>query len=299
MMKQTMLLLLSLAALSVVPPDLVVYRVAPHATDPAIERFDDPHYVVFERGVPASADLLVFMSGSGGRPEGTSDFLHVAAGQGYRVVSLAYNDLPAVVAICTRDPDPSCSGDVRQKRIFGDNVTRKIDDKPAESIVNRLVKLLKTLDRDHPSEGWGGYLTDDGPRWERIAVAGHSQGAGMAAYIAQRRSVARVILFSSPWDSFGPGRLAPWVLKGSGATPPERWFGAYHKKENTAALIDEAYRALHVPRQNVRVFTLAPSRMTGPNPYHLSMVGNGTTPRAPDGSPAYAGDWRFLTGTSR
>lgn len=281
------------------PPNLVTYRVAPRATDSAIERFDDPHYVVFERGSPASADLLVFMSGSGGHPEGASDFLRVAAGQGYRVVSLAYNDVPAVVAICTRDPDPGCSGDVRQKRIFGDNVTSKIDDRPAESIVNRLVKLLSTLDRDHPSEGWGGYLTSDGPRWDRIAVAGHSQGAGMAAYMAQRKSVARAILFSSPWDSFGRGHLAPWVLKGSGVTPPERWFGAYHKKENTSDLIAEAYRALRIPQEHVRVFTLPPARMMGPNPYHLSMVGNGATPRAPDGSPAYASDWRFLTGASR
>jgi pimeloyl-ACP methyl ester carboxylesterase len=279
--------------------DLVAYRVIPSATDSAIKRYDEPHYVVFERGAAPSADLLVFMSGSGGRPENASDFLHVAAGQGYRVVSLAYNDLPAVVAICTRDPDPACSGDVRQKRIFGDNVTRKIDDTPAESIVNRLVKLLRTLDHDHPSEGWGGYLADDGPRWDRIAVAGHSQGAGMAAYIAQRRSVARVILFSSPWDNSGRGLLASWVLKGSGATPPERWFGAYHKKENTANLIAEAYRALHVPQQNIRVFTLPPARMVGDNPYHLRMVGNGATPRAPDGSPAYASEWRFLTGTSR
>jgi pimeloyl-ACP methyl ester carboxylesterase len=288
------------ALMAVAPPaNLVTYRVVPHTTDGAIQRFDAPHYVVFERDTPASADLLVFMSGSGGQPEGASEFLNVAAGQGYRVVSLAYDDLPAVVAICTRDPDPACSGDVRQKRIFGDNVTAKIDDTPAESIVNRLVKLLRTLDRDHPSEGWGGYLDGDGPRWDRIAVAGHSQGAGMAAYIAQRRSVARAILFSSPWDSFGRGRLAPWVLKGSGATPPERWFGAYHKRENTADLIADAYRALRIPPEHVRVFTLAPSRMMGANPYHLSMVGNAATPRSADGSPAYASDWRFLTGTSR
>ena len=300
MCKQMTLLLLSLAALGAGPAgDLVTYRVAPHATDPAIKRFDEPNYIVFNRGTAPTADLLVFMSGSGGHPEGTSDFLEFAAGRGYRVVSLAYNDLPAVVAICTQDPDPSCSADVRQKRIFGNNVTRKVDDTPAESIVNRLVKLLQTLDRDHPSEGWRGYLTDDGPRWDRIAVAGHSQGAGMAAYIAQRQRVARVILFSSPWDSFGHGRLAPWVLKGSGATPQERWFGAYHKNENTAGLIADAYMALHVPQQNIRVFTLAPFRMMGPNPYHLSMVGNGTTPRATDGTPAYADDWRFLIGPSR
>lgn len=301
MIRQTMLLFMALAGFSAAPRvDLVIYRVTPAATDPAIQRFNEPHYVVFERGVPASADLLVFMSGSGGRPEGASDFLAVGAHQGYRVISLAYNDLPAVVAICTRDPDPSCSGDVRQKRIFGDNVTRKIDDRPAESIVNRLVKLLRTLDRDHPSEGWGGYLTGDEPRWDRIAVTGHSQGAGMAAYLAQRRPVARVILFSSPWDSFGPRRhLAPWVLKGSGVTPAERWFGAYHRQENTADLIAEAYRALHVPDAHVRVFTRAPAQIIGPNPYHLSMLGNGTTPRAPDGTPANADDWRFLVGTSR
>ena len=180
MCKQMTLLLLSLAALIAGPAgDLVTYRVAPHATDPAIKRFDEPNYLGFNRDAAATADLLVFMSGSGGHPEGTSDFLEFAAGRGYRVVSLAYNDLPAVVAICTQDPDPSCSADVRQKRIFGNNVTRKVDDTPAESIVNRLVKLLQTLDRDHPSEGWRGYLTDDGPRWDRIAVAGHSQGAGM------------------------------------------------------------------------------------------------------------------------
>lgn len=295
------ILLLALAALSAAPPvDLVIYRVVPNATDPAIQRFNDPHYVAFERGVPTSADLLVFMSGSGGRPEGASDFLAVAAHQGYRVISLAYNDLPAVVAVCTRDPDPFCSGNFRQKRIFGDNALRQIDDKPAESIVNRLVKLLRVLDRDHPDEGWGGYLTNDEPRWDRIVVTGHSQGAGMAAYIAQRRTVARVILFSSPWDSFGRDRrLAPWVMNGSGVTPSERWFGAYHKKENTAALIAEAYYALQVPKANIRVFTRAPSRMVGPNPYHLSMLGNGTTARNQDGSAAYADDWRFLIGTSR
>ena len=294
-------LIVSVALLSAAAPaDLVIYRVAPAATDSAIERFNDPHYVVFERGAPESADLLVFMSGSGGRPDGASDFLAVAARQGYRVISLAYNDLPAVVAICTPDPDPSCSGDVRQKRNFGDNVTRKIDDRPAESIVNRLVKLLRALDRDHASEGWGGYLAGDEPRWDRIAVAGHSQGAGMAAYLAQLRPVERVILFSSPWDSFGRRRqLAPWVLKGSGVTPSKRWFGAYHRKENTADLIAEAYRALHVPDAHVRVFTREPARMVGPNPYHLSMVGNGTMPRAPDGTPANADDWRFLVGTSR
>ncbi len=279
--------------------DLVTYRVVPHTTDAAIERFNEPHYVVFDRGAAASATLLVFMSGTGGQPAGASDFLRIAAEQGYRVVSLAYNDEPAVVGVCPRDPDPACSEQVRQRRIFGDPVTRRIDDTPAESIVNRLTKLLAALDRDHPSEGWGQYLDAGAPKWDRIAVSGHSQGAGMAAYIAQRKRVARVILFSSPWDFFGRDRrLAPWVLTGPGATPPDAWFGAYHKKENTADLLGESYKALRIPRSHIRVLTLEPARTVGQNPYHLSVLGNNTTPRDKDGTPLYAADWRFLLGSS-
>lgn len=287
--------LVSLAA-----DDLVTYRVTPHDTDPAITRFDNPHYIAFDRNAPASADLLLFMTGTGGNPASVSDLMAVAAAQGYRALSLAYNDAPAVVAICPQDPDPACSARVRQKRIFGDDVTPRIDDTPAESIVNRLTKLLVTLSADRPSEGWDQYIDAGAPRWDRIAVAGHSQGAGMAAYLAQRKRVARVILFSSPWDFYGRQRqLAPWILAGSGATPADRWFGAYHKKENTASMIAEAYRALKVPDTHVRVFTLEPPRLVGQNPYHLSVVVNGVTPREPEGTPSYAAAWRFLLGPTR
>ena len=46
---------------------------------------------------------------------------------------------------------------------------------------------------------------------------------GMAAYLAKEHSVARAVLFSSPWDSYG-GKggqlpaLAPWFVTSS-ATP--------------------------------------------------------------------------------
>jgi len=293
---------LSLAAPPAFPAadSIVTYRVRPQETDPDLRRFNNPHYVVFDRTGARSADLLLFMTGTGADPGSVTDFLIVAAAQGYRAVSLAYNDVPAVIAVCPQDPDPQCSAKVRQKRIFGDDVTRRVDDTPAESIANRLVKLLIRLDRDHPSEGWSDYLDGGAPRWQRIAVGGHSQGAGMAAFIAQRKPVARVILFSSPWDFDGRERqLAPWVLAGPGATPAGLWFAAYHKKERTAALIASAYKALRIPAANIRVFTLEPGRFAGDNPYHLSVVGNGTTPRSGSGLPSYADDWRFLLGSSQ
>jgi hypothetical protein len=63
-----------------------------------------------------------------------------------------------------------------------------------------LTRLLQALARDHPTEGWDQYLTNGTPNWPKIALTGQSQGAGMAAYIAKRVKLARVILSSSPWD---------------------------------------------------------------------------------------------------
>lgn len=276
---------------------LVTYRITPSAVDSTVRRFDEPHYVVFDRAAKADAPLLVFLPGTGGRPQNTSDFATIAARQGYRVIGLEYVDEPAVAQICPRDPDPNCSEKVRRKRLYGDDVTSLIDDRREESIVARLTKLLAALGRDHPTDGWSQYLKDGRPDWPHIAVSGLSQGAGMAAYIAQRTEVARVVLFSSPWDNYGPRHtLAPWVTRGRGATPADRWYGAYHRKENTADIIAHAYSALGIPRSHVHQLTLEPAAAKSANPYHPSVVGNGATPRAPDGTPAYAAEWRAMLG---
>jgi dienelactone hydrolase len=279
---------------------LVRYRIQPSAVDSHVSRFDEPHYVVFDPAGPADAPLLVFLPGTGGRPSNTTDFADLAARQGYRVIGLQYVDTPAVEQVCPRDPDPNCAEHVRRKRIYGDNPTSLINDRPEESIVYRLTKLLEALDARHPNEGWGRYLVKGEPDWTRIAVSGLSQGAGMAAFIAQHTLVARAILFSSPWDNSVRTRsLAPWISRGHGATPSERWFGAYHRDENTANLIARAYSMLGIPTDHIHVFTLPPARSSGPNPNHASVVGNFVTPRLPDGSPAYLEEWRAMLGDMR
>ncbi|MEP6621250.1 MAG: hypothetical protein ABJE47_18130 [bacterium] len=276
---------------------LVSYRVTPSAVDPAQRRFDEAHYVVFDPAVRPDAPLLVFMPGTGGRPLNTSEFADVAARQGYRVIGLEYVDTPAVAQVCPRDPAPACSEQVRAKRIFGDNVTSRIDDRPEESIAARLVALLSYLDRQHPAEQWGQYVKAGQPDWSRMALSGLSQGAGMAAFIAQKTPVARVVLFSSPWDNYGPRQtLAPWVTRGAGATPADRWYAAYHARENTADVIARAYAALGIPSAHVHVFTLEPANTRGANPYHPSGVANGGTPRKADGTPAYLDEWRAMLG---
>ena len=197
--------------------------------------------------------------------------------------------------VCPNSPDPDCSGKFRDKRIFGANVTNVITDTPEESIQTRLVKLLQFLDAQHPEQGWGTYLKNGEPNWDRMVVSGLSQGAGMAAYIAKVKRVERVVLFSSPWDttvaSTGitkTARPAPWLYKSS-ATPLEHWFAEYNTRENTVNLIMPAYQALQIPADQIHLFSLdipANINFNSTNPYHLSTVK----------LPGYIPQWRQMFG---
>jgi hypothetical protein len=274
----------------------VVRCIRPSDTDPAIKRYDRVDYVLFNQTTGPGANLLVFLPGTGGQPPGPIAFLHAAADAGYRVISLDYNDEPAVAVYCPPKP-PACSGNFRRMRVYGDGISLApaIDNTSAESIVNRLVKLLAYLDRQDPQQKWGNYLENGAPTWDRIALAGQSQGAGMAAYIAKEHVLARVILFSSPWDfvqSGGRNRvLAPWIAM-PGKTPPERWFGGYHARENEAALLAQSYPALRIPPGNIRIFKrdLPTTQLNGKdaNPFHGEGLMN----------PAYAEERSFFLGRS-
>jgi hypothetical protein len=235
---------------------------------------------------------VVFLTGTNGKPRGNVPFLRVIAEQGYRVIGLEYDDAPAVSRVCPDDPDPACSEAFRRMRVSGEGDSRTVANPPAEGIVARLTSALRGLDRGYPSDGWGLYLAGGQPAWSRIVVAGLSQGAGMAAFIAKRQAVARVVLFSSPWDVTGPDhRPAPWLFAPS-ATPADRWYAEYHKRENTAALILRAYAALKIPPDHIRVFDRdIPSDLrlgNAPNPFHVSTIRD----------PGYAPEWREMFGTA-
>jgi predicted esterase len=267
---------------------LIEHQIPPSLADPAVKQYDEPSIAVTGRTAP-DAPLVVFLPGTGGRPAFTTNLVGVIAAQGFPVISLEYDDTPAVAQVCPRDPDPDCAAAFREMRIDGTGTSRSVSNPPAEAIVPRLVAALRTLQSAAPNEGWDRYLEEGRPRWDRIIVSGLSQGAGMAAYIAKQHKVRRVVLFSSPWDFTGRDRHpAPW-LSTPGATPPERWQAEYHRREMTAGLIAAAYAALRIPPANIRIFDLdlpAAARPDDPNPYH------GITIR----DSRYAPQWRAMYG---
>lgn len=252
----------------------IVREIRPSQTDPRIQNFDFDHLVIVNSGTRLDVPLVIFLPGTHGRPANATGLLRVVASQGYRVIGLEYADAVAATKACLLDSPYDCYERFRRQEVFG-RAAAQADDDP-NAIEPRLVHLLEYLNQRYPAEGWDSYLTVGRPAWSRIVVSGFSQGAGMAAYIAKRELVARVVLFSSPWDSnHGSGAPAPWLSRPS-ATPPESWFAEYHMHEETAAKIVRAYAALRIPRDHILIFNKslpADLHVSGSdNPFHISTI---------------------------
>ena len=286
-------------------PDRVVHYVRPAEADPNVQHYLRDNIALFRRDlVTDRSPLVVYLPGTFGAPDRAKMLLGTIAGQGYRVLGLMYDNVPSTGPTCHRNPDPTCASRFRARRAFAEPVTTDNDDPPNETVVARLAATLRYLDARYPGERWGSYLDATGqPIWQRIVVAGHSQGAGIAAFIAKRFAVARVVLLSSPWDHYhaivdGQDRsvLSPWLRQQS-ATPPDRWYGLFHASEPNARRILLAFQALRVPPSHIRVLKLpARSAAKDNSAFHGSVSSDYTTPLDAKGIPAYRDDWRFVFG---
>lgn len=244
--------------------------IRPSTTDAAIQDFDDPHWVYVNRDIVVKHDaqlpadrheLLLWIPGTrspnapdpkpGQVPRAAShEFCRLAATLGYHVIALSYPNTISAAA-CRNEPEPGAFEEFRMAIIQG-GMTRHVTVSRAGSIENRLIKLLQLLKEKRGREGWSQFLDDDGGiRWDKIAVAGQSQGGGHAALIGIHHKVSRVLCFGSPKDySLALQAPAAWYQKTS-ATPKERFFTFNHEQDRqgcTPAQQIENLRALKLDR---------------------------------------------------
>ena len=289
---------------------LVQHIVAPQATDPAIDRALDNHYAWLDTTARTNHKLLLFMPGTGLTPAVYQLVQQEAARVGYHVIGLMYPNRPGLAKVCPSDPDPAaCYENSRLEIIDGIDRSPWVDVNAANSIDNRLTKLLQYLAQQYPEEAWGRFLAHDKPKWSQIAVSGHSQGGGHAAMIAKIRLVARVVMFSSVTDSL-QGASVPWVA--THVTPSDRYYGLDHD-------LDEQFRSIRASWDSLGMAafgpTVAPENSAPPYDFTHMLVtdyhplrGPGraahgasctdfNTPLAADGTPVFLGAWRYLLTT--
>ncbi len=199
------------------------------AGTPGSGNYPDPH-VVIRPAVPTKAELVVFLPGTGGKPENSlsgnyADADHSiyasASSKGYRVIGLTYQNSPAIGMLC--GSNDGCFLPTRRTLITGDVqpgsavTTMNRED----AIIPRLTRLLVYLrDTGDPTGGWGSFLMNPSCipllcrlNPAKVIVSGHSQGGGHAGVIGKDYGVRRVVMLASPCDALGnPGPAASWTL---------------------------------------------------------------------------------------
>lgn len=291
-----------------VSPAPVEREVAPLATNAAISRNFAVHVAVTPpASVTPRGKLLVMLPGSGTPASPYRLILRTAAASGVHAVALTYPNDQTVADICA-GPGTDCPGDVRREIITGEDRSSRVAVSQADSIEGRLRALIAYLHATYPTEGWDSFLFGGNPDWQRIIVAGHSQGAGHAAYVGKLRLVERIGMFGGPGEAPGTSWLdLPAV------TPPERMYGLAHQADELVSLplalgnwdrlgLSAFGSSVVVDGQSapyggsrMLVTALAPVPVRGvAAPNHSAMIVDALTPLDGSGAPILAPVWRAM-----
>ncbi|GAA4266879.1 BPSS1187 family protein [Frondihabitans peucedani] len=248
--------------------------------------------------------LLLFLPATGHVPNNYRKFLTVAAEQGYHVLGLDFwNQGKSVAKTC--GVDARCYTEVQRNRFNGYGPSRfsKVDE--ANSVLARLHAALDYLVKHDPDGGWDQYTTDESIHWNRIVVAGHSQGGGEAAYIAHRTRVLGQLTFASPIITDEDTR-ASW-LRQKGKTPTSVMYGFDDRDDIYYPRIEASWRELGMGRHPLTARVPVPSATTAKTVHtlvttadigdpHLSHLRTITdlTPMTSKGRPLFLPVWEWM-----
>lgn len=289
-------------------PSFTEYTIDVTATDSAIDTSYGQHYAAINPNVSPKNKLFVFFPGSTAKPSDYRLIVRAAANNGFHAVGLPYPNGLEVYAICAGTNDPACPGQAHQEILTGQGGPAGFDVSDANSIENRLRKLLLYLSQQHPDQKWEQFLgVDNSILWSSVRVAGHSQGGAQAGFIGKQYSVDRVSFFSSPHDKI-TNQLATWITA-SGPTDPSRYFGFSSLQDGIIpwTVIQQNWPALHMDDFGgyVDADSSAPpyddSHMLSTNlscqsgyVCHCITVVDFYTPRDGNGLPTYRNVWQYL-----
>ncbi len=291
------------------------HTIEPSVTDPAIDGHNAPHQVYLYPDEPVRDRLLLFLPGTNALPTDYDEFLITAAEMGYHSIGLSYENLFSInLEVCPQTTDPTCHGRARREIWLGEDAHDSVDVDLPNAIVNRTVKLLRYLGENYPDEGWDQYLIDTNEvNWNRVTIAGHSQGAGNATYGSKLFTVERVVMIS--WvDWMKPGTNPLWITS-SGATPEAAYFGFIHTGDASI------YNGIPTTWENLGMNAFGPitSVDDGLPPYgnthslissapidlpplqtnyHNATCADEFTTRTPEGGLLYKPVWQYLLGIS-
>jgi len=230
MKRITVLVLFSWALISVAHAQTDSVLIDPAATGAHISTVWGNHTAYIDAGVKPVNKLLLMIVGTGTAANHNIPFFNFAAGEGYHVISIDYKNT-VITTACSNSDDSACFNKFRQEIVFGEPVSPLVEVDSANSIYNRVYCLLKWLSENHPQQHWQQYIAGNAINWPKIIVAGHSQGAGHAAYLGKKFPVYRVLILAGPQDFLVKFNTpASWLFQ-KGVTSPSKYFAFLHSKD--------------------------------------------------------------------
>jgi pimeloyl-ACP methyl ester carboxylesterase len=204
--------------------------VNPAQTSTQIKAIQGDHVAYIDTTAKPLHKLLLMIVGTGAAANHNIPFFNFAASAGYHVISLDYKNT-VITTVCSNSEDSGCFNKFRQEIVFGEPVSPLVEVDSANSIYNRFYTLLAYLAKKYPRQGWGQYLKGDAVQWQKITVAGHSQGAGHAAWLGKKFSVDRVLIFAGPQDYLVRFNAPAGWLSQKGVTAPSKYFAFLHVRD--------------------------------------------------------------------
>lgn len=229
----------------------------------------DREHQVYRPAVGAEpGGLVVFLPGCGGAPDGYTDFLETAQGQGYHVIGLDYPNICGLNDVC--GTDPACSGAYRREVTTATDTSDLVplETHFQDAINKRLKAVLRYLEELDPRGAWEQFVVEDAqaeeglrPNFPAMVFAGHSLGGGHAAFFGKRFDLARVIMISNPADAIDACSEDPapdcvdldtvsadWLAEHM--TPSASYYGLAHEQDllaNRFHRIQANWTSLQVP----------------------------------------------------
>lgn len=232
------------------------YYISPDSTYPGIEKIHSGHFITVNMHNTSGKKLLISIPGTTGHADVMRSFDSVASLQGYHAISLDYPN-NRNTATFINSTDKEAFNKFRQELDFGTPVSDSVHVDSLNSIVNRVTKLLIYLAKTRPDEGWNNFLDHDKIIWERVTLAGHSQGAGHVSYIGHAFKVHKVIMLSGPQDFLANFDMpAPW-LSAVSKTAYSNFYSLLHENDgyNTQRQIRNDLAAMHTDSSVICRFT--------------------------------------------
>jgi pimeloyl-ACP methyl ester carboxylesterase len=209
---------------------LKVLKIDPAQTAPGVTEVHGPHLAMYQTGERPAKRLVLMLVGTGGSAGAMRTIDSVMTTLGVAAISLDYPN-NVISTVCAHSRDTACSDHFREEIVTGDPVSGLVSVDKANCIISRFTDLLRYLARTDPAGKWGRFLDHGKPRWDRVVVAGHSQGSGHAAYLGKLFRVNRVMILSGPQDYLADLKMpSPWLSMKS-ATPRNRYYAFLHVKD--------------------------------------------------------------------